>query len=295
MNLDSVLFHWNVGPDIFSLGPLTVRWYGLLFAIAFLVGLQIMHWIYKREQRDEEELDSLFIFILAGTIIGARLGHAVRRMRRRPRPVTHGVVLVDVVGGRPRAERRARRGHDEAWPRGAALARSLEQVERAMQVNPHHQVEILLALARHDRAKVEDRDRTLGAVEERAAEKRVRYVAQTNRAGAAVLEFREHQLRRSSHVGQHDLGDIRLGFISRGLVHEEGALLQDGPRYQLPDEAGASGDDHSHLLRLPGWRHGGRRKSAQLAKFEISTRSPQTTCATRNSTTPLDPAPGARN
>ena len=77
MNLDNILFHWNVGPDIFSIGPLTVRWYGLLFAAAFLIGLQIMHWIYKREQRNEQELDSLFIYILAGTIIGARLGHVL--------------------------------------------------------------------------------------------------------------------------------------------------------------------------------------------------------------------------
>ncbi|MDP2890313.1 MAG: prolipoprotein diacylglyceryl transferase, partial [Bacteroidota bacterium] len=28
--------HWNVSPEIFTLGPLQVRWYGLLFALGFL-------------------------------------------------------------------------------------------------------------------------------------------------------------------------------------------------------------------------------------------------------------------
>ncbi len=75
MKFDKALFVWNADPILFSAGPVTVHWYGVLFAAAFLVGLQIMRWIYDREQRKPEELDSLFIYILAGTIIGARLGH----------------------------------------------------------------------------------------------------------------------------------------------------------------------------------------------------------------------------
>jgi len=72
-----ILFHWNASPDLIKLGPLTIRWYGLLFAAAFLIGLQIMRWIYKQEQRNLNELDSLFLYILAGTVIGARLGHVL--------------------------------------------------------------------------------------------------------------------------------------------------------------------------------------------------------------------------
>ena len=71
------LFHWNADPVLLTIGPVSVHWYGLLFAVGFIVGLQIMRWIYRLEGRDENELDKLFLYILAGTIIGARLGHVV--------------------------------------------------------------------------------------------------------------------------------------------------------------------------------------------------------------------------
>src|SRR3989304_1871176 len=66
---------WNVRPEIFSLGPFRVHWYGLLFALGFAVGHQIMVQFYRREGRPLENLSSLLLYLLLGTIIGARLGH----------------------------------------------------------------------------------------------------------------------------------------------------------------------------------------------------------------------------
>ena len=68
---------WNVDPEIFRLGPLAVRWYGLLFALGFLLGYCILLQIYRHEKRSEENLSSLFLYIFLGTIIGARLGHVL--------------------------------------------------------------------------------------------------------------------------------------------------------------------------------------------------------------------------
>ena len=68
---------WNAGPEIFRLGPIAVRWYGLLFASAFLLGYAIMVQIYRAEKRSEEDLSSLFTYIFLGTVIGARLGHVL--------------------------------------------------------------------------------------------------------------------------------------------------------------------------------------------------------------------------
>ncbi|MFY9152594.1 MAG: prolipoprotein diacylglyceryl transferase [Prolixibacteraceae bacterium] len=67
--------HWNVSPEIFSLGPLTVRWYGLLFAIGFLFGYNHGEKMFKHENIDLKLLESLFIYLIVATIIGARLGH----------------------------------------------------------------------------------------------------------------------------------------------------------------------------------------------------------------------------
>lgn len=66
---------WDQGPNIIELGPLTFRWYGLLFALGFLIGFFIMRWIYRREGKPEQDLDPLLLYLLGGTIVGARLGH----------------------------------------------------------------------------------------------------------------------------------------------------------------------------------------------------------------------------
>jgi len=67
--------HWNVSPEFFSIGPISVRWYGLMFALGFLLGYQIMFKMFKFESSNTEWLDKLFIYTIVATIVGARLGH----------------------------------------------------------------------------------------------------------------------------------------------------------------------------------------------------------------------------
>lgn len=69
--------HWNVSPEIFSLGPLHVRWYGLMFAVGFLFGYSHVEKMFKRENLELKWLESLFIYMIAATIVGARLGHVL--------------------------------------------------------------------------------------------------------------------------------------------------------------------------------------------------------------------------
>ena len=68
-------FIWNVNPILIELGPLQLRWYGLLFVGSFFLGLMILQWIYKREGKNPDELDNFLIYVLVGTVIGARLMH----------------------------------------------------------------------------------------------------------------------------------------------------------------------------------------------------------------------------
>ncbi len=71
------MIYWNVSPDIVSIGPFTIRWYGLLFALSFIVGFQIMTVIFKKENRSDEHLNDLVWYMILGTVIGARLGHCL--------------------------------------------------------------------------------------------------------------------------------------------------------------------------------------------------------------------------
>lgn len=36
-----------------------------------------MKWVYKKEGRDEDELESMFLYIVVGIVVGARLGHCL--------------------------------------------------------------------------------------------------------------------------------------------------------------------------------------------------------------------------
>lgn len=69
--------HWNVNPEIFSLGPLSIRWYGLLFASGFLIGYYIAEKMLKSENVNPKWIDSLFFYMIIATVIGARLGHVI--------------------------------------------------------------------------------------------------------------------------------------------------------------------------------------------------------------------------
>lgn len=73
MILDFV--HWNVNPEIFSIGPIHVRWYGLLFAASFYFGYLLFTRFFKLENINIEVLDRLTIYMAIGTVVGARLGH----------------------------------------------------------------------------------------------------------------------------------------------------------------------------------------------------------------------------
>ncbi|HEU5293003.1 MAG TPA: prolipoprotein diacylglyceryl transferase [Cyclobacteriaceae bacterium] len=82
MNLFSYII-WNASPDIFTLPipfidkELTLRWYGLLFALGFLISQQILYYIFKKEGKPEKDVDTLTIYMVVATVIGARLGHVL--------------------------------------------------------------------------------------------------------------------------------------------------------------------------------------------------------------------------
>jgi len=70
-------FIWNIDPNIFTFGALQLRWYGLLFVGSFFLGLMLLQWVYKRENRDPAVLDNLLLYIMGGAVIGARLMHCL--------------------------------------------------------------------------------------------------------------------------------------------------------------------------------------------------------------------------
>ena len=71
------MIHWDVSPELLRLGPFALRWYGVCFALSFMLGYFIVRGIFRREHKPERDLDRLLFYMLAGTIVGARLGHCL--------------------------------------------------------------------------------------------------------------------------------------------------------------------------------------------------------------------------
>ncbi len=65
---------WNPSEG-FDLGFMQLRYYSLMFVVAFGLGWFVMKKIYDREGLSVDKLDKLFIYTVLATLIGARLGH----------------------------------------------------------------------------------------------------------------------------------------------------------------------------------------------------------------------------
>ncbi len=61
------------GPILVKLGPLTIRWYGLLIATAVLVGVSLSQYLAKRRHINPDLLGDLAIWLVVGAIPAARL------------------------------------------------------------------------------------------------------------------------------------------------------------------------------------------------------------------------------
>jgi prolipoprotein diacylglyceryl transferase len=71
------MIEWNIDPVLFTLGPLSPRWYGVLFALAFVASYRYMRIMYTDDKRSQQDLDSLTITMIVSTIVGARMGHVL--------------------------------------------------------------------------------------------------------------------------------------------------------------------------------------------------------------------------
>ncbi len=75
---------WNIAPEIFSIpdtipliGGYALRWYGILFALGFVLGYIILKKMFDKEGVPVKVLDDLATYMIIFTIVGARLGHCL--------------------------------------------------------------------------------------------------------------------------------------------------------------------------------------------------------------------------
>ena len=76
--LDNFLYIvWDFDPVMFSIGGFELRYYGLMWAITFLLGERFFSTFAKREGFGNEIVETGFIWIVLGAVLGARVGHCL--------------------------------------------------------------------------------------------------------------------------------------------------------------------------------------------------------------------------
>ncbi len=69
----------DIDPIIFSIGPLAVRWYGLMYVVGFVLGW----WLARRRSIKPwsiikpDQVDDLAFYVMLGVILGGRIGYAL--------------------------------------------------------------------------------------------------------------------------------------------------------------------------------------------------------------------------
>jgi prolipoprotein diacylglyceryl transferase len=69
------MFVQNISPVIVTLGRFSIRYYSLLFACAFILGLYLINRVFEEKKIDTDYAFPLFITVIICVTVGARLGH----------------------------------------------------------------------------------------------------------------------------------------------------------------------------------------------------------------------------
>jgi phosphatidylglycerol:prolipoprotein diacylglycerol transferase len=69
----------NINPEIVRVGPLAIRWYGLMYLIGFAASLLLVKYQIKRRELDfgPDFVETLYSYLIAGLLLGARVGYVV--------------------------------------------------------------------------------------------------------------------------------------------------------------------------------------------------------------------------
>ena len=68
---------WDKNAELFSWGSFTLRWDGLMLLLAFIMGKQMLVYIYKKENKPAKDVDLLITYLVIAVFISSRLAHVI--------------------------------------------------------------------------------------------------------------------------------------------------------------------------------------------------------------------------
>ena len=69
----------NIDPVFLRLGPIQLRWYGLMYMLSFIIGFFVLRRLarYRKLNLSTDDLYDLLFYIILGVMIGGRLGYVL--------------------------------------------------------------------------------------------------------------------------------------------------------------------------------------------------------------------------
>ncbi|WP_027326513.1 prolipoprotein diacylglyceryl transferase [Bacteroides pyogenes] len=77
MSLMLLSIHWNPNPEFVNLFGISIRYYGLLWAVGIFLAYIVVHYQFRDKKIGEKKFEPLFFYCFFGILIGARLGHCI--------------------------------------------------------------------------------------------------------------------------------------------------------------------------------------------------------------------------
>ena len=77
MNFASLYIEWNPNPEVLNIFGLSIKYYGLFWAIGIFLGYLTVRYQYRDKKISEKIFEPLFFYCFAGILIGARFGHCL--------------------------------------------------------------------------------------------------------------------------------------------------------------------------------------------------------------------------
>ncbi|MBF0142665.1 MAG: prolipoprotein diacylglyceryl transferase [Magnetococcales bacterium] len=74
-----MIAHPEIDPVMFHLGPVAIRWYGMMYALTFLLGWPLLKRRSRRLMPDlsQDQLSDILLWVLMGVVLGGRLGYVL--------------------------------------------------------------------------------------------------------------------------------------------------------------------------------------------------------------------------
>ena len=69
----------NIDPVFLRIGPVQLRWYGLMYMLSFIIGFFVLRRLakYRKLNISTDDLYDLLFYLILGVMVGGRLGYVL--------------------------------------------------------------------------------------------------------------------------------------------------------------------------------------------------------------------------